>query len=126
MICICGDLSADCNTTEDKSPSFIGINSNKFKIKNEKRHIPSASTALIIGGILGLIQTIFLIFGAKPLLSVMGVKSVSVCKRLHIVRCFFTSELLFIVVLICLKLLFDVYDSISALLQKASIIICNF
>lgn len=65
----------DCNTTEDESPSVVGINSNKLKIKNEKRHIPSASTALIIGGILGLIQTIFLIFGAKPLLSVMGVKS---------------------------------------------------
>lgn len=65
----------DCNTTEDKSPSVVGINPNKLKIKNEKRHIPSASTALIIGGILGLIQTIFLIFGAKPLLSVMGVKS---------------------------------------------------
>lgn len=65
----------DCNTTADKSPSVVGINPNKLKIKNEKRHIPSASTALIIGGILGLIQTIFLIFGAKPLLSVMGVKS---------------------------------------------------
>ena len=42
-----------------------------------KRHIPSASSALIIGSILGLVQAIFLIFGAKPILNVMGVKSVS-------------------------------------------------
>ncbi|RVX02851.1 Protein detoxification 43 [Vitis vinifera] len=48
---------------------------NKAKSKREKRHIPSASTALVIGGLLGLIQTLFLIFAAKPLLSFMGVKS---------------------------------------------------
>ncbi|GMY16285.1 protein DETOXIFICATION 42 [Fagus crenata] len=45
------------------------------KIDNTKRHIPSASSALVIGSILGLIQTIFLIFGAKPLLGFMGVGS---------------------------------------------------
>ncbi|XP_059431223.1 protein DETOXIFICATION 42 [Corylus avellana] len=45
------------------------------KIENERRHIPSASSALVIGGILGLIQAIFLIFGAKPLLNFMGVGS---------------------------------------------------
>lgn len=42
-----------------------------------KRHIPSASSALIIGSILGLCQAIFLISGAKPILNFMGVKSVS-------------------------------------------------
>ncbi|KAG8389001.1 hypothetical protein BUALT_Bualt02G0184000 [Buddleja alternifolia] len=41
----------------------------------EKKKIPSASSALIIGGILGLVQAAFLIFAAKPLLSFMGVKS---------------------------------------------------
>ncbi|KAK4798114.1 hypothetical protein SAY86_030440 [Trapa natans] len=41
----------------------------------EKRHIPSASTALVIGGILGILQTLFLVFGAKILLGFMGVKS---------------------------------------------------
>ncbi|GAB2289038.1 Protein DETOXIFICATION 42 [Dionaea muscipula] len=45
------------------------------KIGNKRRHIPSASTALVIGGILGFLQVIFLFFGAKPLLAVMGVKS---------------------------------------------------
>ncbi|KAK9998195.1 hypothetical protein SO802_017798 [Lithocarpus litseifolius] len=45
------------------------------KIDNERRHIPSASSALVIGSILGLIQAIFLIFGAKPLLGFMGVSS---------------------------------------------------
>ncbi|KAG5577750.1 hypothetical protein H5410_057884 [Solanum commersonii] len=40
----------------------------------EKKHIPSASSALIIGAILGFIQAAFLISGAKPILSFMGVK----------------------------------------------------
>ncbi|KAE8037154.1 hypothetical protein FH972_009769 [Carpinus fangiana] len=45
------------------------------KIENERRNIPSASSALVIGSILGLIQAIFLISGAKPLLNFMGVGS---------------------------------------------------
>lgn len=45
--------------------------------KPEKRHIPSASSALIIGAVLGIIQAVFLIAGAKPLLKFMGVKTVS-------------------------------------------------
>ncbi|KAJ0229037.1 Protein DETOXIFICATION 42 [Hirschfeldia incana] len=40
----------------------------------KKRNIPSASSALIIGAILGLLQAVFLISAAKPLLSFMGVK----------------------------------------------------
>ncbi|CAK9314197.1 unnamed protein product [Citrullus colocynthis] len=45
------------------------------KVENGRRYIPSASSALVIGGVLGLIQTIFLISGARPLLNFMGVKS---------------------------------------------------
>ncbi|XP_055819218.1 protein DETOXIFICATION 43-like isoform X3 [Solanum dulcamara] len=45
-----------------------------MKSKPEKRHIPSASSALIIGAVLGIVQAIFLIAGAKPLLKFMGVK----------------------------------------------------
>ncbi|CAL1391149.1 unnamed protein product [Linum trigynum] len=45
------------------------------KVTNERRHIPSASSALVIGAILGLVQTVFLISAAKPLLNFMGVKS---------------------------------------------------
>ncbi|EEF30217.1 DNA-damage-inducible protein f, putative [Ricinus communis] len=53
------------------------ISGDEDKPKNNKgrRHIPSASIALIVGGVLGLMQAIFLIFCAKPLLSIMGVKS---------------------------------------------------
>lgn len=43
--------------------------------KHHKRHIPSASSALVIGTILGILQTIFLIFLAKPLLKYMGINS---------------------------------------------------
>lgn len=45
------------------------------KVENGRRYIPSASSALVIGGVLGLIQAIFLISGARPLLNFMGVKS---------------------------------------------------
>uniref|UniRef100_A0A5B7AK41 Protein DETOXIFICATION n=1 Tax=Davidia involucrata TaxID=16924 RepID=A0A5B7AK41_DAVIN len=65
----------DFKTAPYKSPTVTGINPNKAKLKNERRHIPSASTALVIGGVLGLLQTIFLIFLAKPILGFMGVKS---------------------------------------------------
>lgn len=55
----------------------IGNTLEVAKIENEKRQIPSASSALFIGAILGLIQAAFLISAAKPLLNFMGVKSVS-------------------------------------------------
>ncbi|KAL2466125.1 MATE efflux family protein 1 [Abeliophyllum distichum] len=42
---------------------------------NKKRHISSASSALMIGAILGLIQSSFLICAAKPILGYMGIKS---------------------------------------------------
>ncbi|KAL3622509.1 hypothetical protein CASFOL_033920 [Castilleja foliolosa] len=44
-------------------------------IKNSRRHIPSASTALLLGVILGLLLTLFLILLAKTFLGFMGVKS---------------------------------------------------
>ncbi|KAG8650116.1 protein DETOXIFICATION 43 [Manihot esculenta] len=68
---------ADCKAVACKSSTFTEGKAFKEKPKNkkERRHIPSASTALIVGGILGLVQAIFLIFCAKPLLSIMGVKS---------------------------------------------------
>ncbi|KAK1287674.1 MATE efflux family protein 1 [Acorus calamus] len=45
------------------------------KISYEKKHIPSVSTALVVGGVLGLLQAILLVFGARPALMFMGVKS---------------------------------------------------
>ncbi|EOY09324.1 MATE efflux family protein isoform 1 [Theobroma cacao] len=58
--------------------SFVACSNTKIaESKNERRHIPSASSALVIGSMLGIIQTFFLIFAAKPLLSYMGVNSES-------------------------------------------------
>ncbi|XP_071720295.1 protein DETOXIFICATION 43-like isoform X3 [Rutidosis leptorrhynchoides] len=45
-----------------------------FKFKKQKRNIPSASTALLIGAVLGVLETILLVFLAEPLLSLMGVR----------------------------------------------------
>ncbi|CAK9146887.1 unnamed protein product [Ilex paraguariensis] len=53
----------------------LGCSVDVAVFKHEKRKIPSASSALIIGGILGLLQATFLISGAQPLLNFMGVKS---------------------------------------------------
>ncbi|KAI3739956.1 hypothetical protein L2E82_30370 [Cichorium intybus] len=45
------------------------------KLKKAKRNIPSASTALLFGLVLGVLETLLLVLLAKPLLSLMGVKS---------------------------------------------------
>ncbi|KAF8673764.1 hypothetical protein HU200_048518 [Digitaria exilis] len=42
---------------------------------SKKKYIPSVTSALIVGSILGLLQAIFLVFSAKSVLSIMGVKS---------------------------------------------------
>lgn len=66
------------NTSTCKSSSATASRAENTEVKKGKRHIPSASTALILGSMLGLLQAIFLVFGAKILLGVMGVKPVSV------------------------------------------------
>lgn len=63
----------------EQEPHLLSSDSRSSKIKEivvkkKKRHIASASTALLFGSILGLLQASVLIFGAKPLLYVMGVK----------------------------------------------------
>lgn len=65
----------DFSSTTCKSTPIFSSKPKKAKLSKERRHIPSASTALVLGGILGLLQTLFLIFGAKLLLSLMGLKS---------------------------------------------------
>ncbi|OVA17205.1 Multi antimicrobial extrusion protein [Macleaya cordata] len=68
-------------TSEQKisSAASIGVKKaselKKKKKKHVRKHIPSATSALIIGGVLGLLQAVLLIFGAKPILNFMGVKS---------------------------------------------------
>ncbi|KAL5543405.1 hypothetical protein UlMin_007189 [Ulmus minor] len=74
-----GEQSEETNEEEDKKDATKG-NEHKFpsvksKTKKGRRHIASASTALIFGTILGLVQAIVLMFGAKTLLGVMGVKA---------------------------------------------------
>ncbi|XVE74223.1 hypothetical protein DITRI_Ditri11bG0181300 [Diplodiscus trichospermus] len=66
------------NTSACKSSSsVIASRTENTQVKKRKRYIPSASTALILGSILGILQTVFLVFGAKTLLGFMGVKSSS-------------------------------------------------
>ena len=48
-----------------------------YRKTDVRRQIPSASAALVIGSVLGIIQALFLIFAAKPILNYMGVESVS-------------------------------------------------
>lgn len=65
----------DANSNISKS-SIVTNSDNKSESKpiRKKRHIASASTALLFGTVLGLIQAATLIFAAKPLLGAMGLK----------------------------------------------------
>ncbi|KAM0997235.1 hypothetical protein ACFX2I_007096 [Malus domestica] len=69
-------LIPESNTTQNAYNSKSVVASFEI-VKNDyqKRYMPSASSAMVIGSILGLIQAIFLIAGAKPLLNFMGVGS---------------------------------------------------
>lgn len=75
------DLEKGSSKSNDSKPSIneksdrSSSKADETKTEGERRNIPSASTALVLGVVLGLLQTIFLVFLAKPLLSVMGVKS---------------------------------------------------
>ncbi|KAK4253720.1 hypothetical protein QN277_010359 [Acacia crassicarpa] len=73
---IYASLKNDNHLTHDTetNTSSTDKNSNKSKVKKKKKQIASASTALIFGTILGLIQASLLIFAAKPLLLLMGAK----------------------------------------------------
>ncbi|KAK1259275.1 MATE efflux family protein 1 [Acorus gramineus] len=59
---------SDSNSTRC-NPSFCSGRTSK------RKHIPSVTSALIVGGVLGILQAILLIFGARPILHIMGVKS---------------------------------------------------
>ncbi|KAI3826517.1 hypothetical protein L1987_00565 [Smallanthus sonchifolius] len=51
------------------------LDSESLVTSNQMKRIPSASSALIIGSVLGFLQAAFLIVGAKPVLGFMGIKS---------------------------------------------------
>ncbi|XVE95997.1 hypothetical protein REPUB_Repub02eG0183600 [Reevesia pubescens] len=62
---------------EELTPLVDSSNTKLAESEHERRHVPSASSALVIGSMLGIIQTLFLIFAAKPILWYMGVNSES-------------------------------------------------
>ncbi|KAA3469533.1 MATE efflux family protein FRD3 [Gossypium australe] len=64
----------DGSSNTSKDPPVVDSKAQNAQVKKGKRHIPSVSTALILGLMLGLLQAICLVFGAKALLRVMGVK----------------------------------------------------
>lgn len=70
------ELLPQSDSTSKSSSTSTSYN-NMDNLDNKRRHIPSASSALVIGSVLGIMQTLFLIFAAKPILNFMGVKSVS-------------------------------------------------
>lgn len=70
-------LLSDSEKTGCYSSCFSSKCTNPFGTGRERRYIPSVSSALVVGGVLGLIQAIFLILAAKLVLNIMGVKSVS-------------------------------------------------
>uniref|UniRef100_A0A1D1Y9A6 MATE efflux family protein 1 n=1 Tax=Anthurium amnicola TaxID=1678845 RepID=A0A1D1Y9A6_9ARAE len=51
---------------------------NRARFGQQRKYFSSVSSALVVGGVLGLLQAILLIFAGKPFLNLMGVKSVSV------------------------------------------------
>ncbi|XP_027342013.1 protein DETOXIFICATION 43 isoform X4 [Abrus precatorius] len=69
------DIEKDCNTNIGKSGSITNSSNKSIsKAGSKRRHIASASTALLFGSVLGLLQAATLIFAAKPLLGAMGLK----------------------------------------------------
>ncbi|KAI5334466.1 hypothetical protein L3X38_024599 [Prunus dulcis] len=57
----------------------VGASFEIVTTNHRKRYIPSASPAMVIGSILGLIQAIFLISAAKPQLNFMGSVLIPLC-----------------------------------------------
>ncbi|KAL8225331.1 hypothetical protein R6Q57_017888 [Mikania cordata] len=69
---ILADIELQQNSTSDNEKMLL---LSKPQNTNKRRHVSSASSALFIGGMLGLIQAFLLIISAKPLLSYMGIKA---------------------------------------------------
>ncbi|XP_074570303.1 protein DETOXIFICATION 42-like [Curcuma longa] len=64
-------------TDRDKLACTFSSSSDKSSTTTEfghRKHIPSATSALVVGGTLGLLQTLLLVSAARPILNYMGVK----------------------------------------------------
>ncbi|KAD5802842.1 hypothetical protein E3N88_14202 [Mikania micrantha] len=64
-----------CKASPCKHRVIADTISNKSNLKKQKRNIPSASTALLFGAVLGILETLLLVLLSKTFLSLMGVKS---------------------------------------------------
>ncbi|KAG0462409.1 hypothetical protein HPP92_020885 [Vanilla planifolia] len=62
---------SDVRVDNSSLTSHIPLDS--AKMETERKYIPSVSTALVFGGILGLLQTVLLVFCATPILNFMGI-----------------------------------------------------
>ncbi|KAF6158580.1 hypothetical protein GIB67_040094 [Kingdonia uniflora] len=74
--CEMKDLSVEADS--DKAVTNLPIIEETPKaaeFEPQKRNLASASSALVFGGLLGILQALVLILAAKPILSFMGVKS---------------------------------------------------
>jgi hypothetical protein len=58
------------------SISSFETDSCEVSVEQKRKNIPSVSTALLLGGVLGLLETLLLVLSAKPILGYMGVKPV--------------------------------------------------
>ncbi|XP_019186560.1 PREDICTED: protein DETOXIFICATION 43-like isoform X2 [Ipomoea nil] len=68
-------ISLQTYLEENVSPNVINEGEEREVRRSGRLKVPSASTALIMGLILGILQTVFLTLLARPLLGLMGVKS---------------------------------------------------
>ncbi|KAG2537206.1 protein DETOXIFICATION 42-like [Panicum virgatum] len=55
------------------SKSSFETDSCEVSIEQKRKNIPSVCTALLLGGVLGLLETLLLVLSAKPILGYMGV-----------------------------------------------------
>ncbi|KAK7278894.1 hypothetical protein RJT34_23933 [Clitoria ternatea] len=65
----------DCIEQADYEFSSATYIDKVAKLEHDKSYIPSASSAIVIGSVLGVLQTLLIIFTAKPLLNYMGLDS---------------------------------------------------
>uniref|UniRef100_A0A0A9GTD0 MATE1 n=1 Tax=Arundo donax TaxID=35708 RepID=A0A0A9GTD0_ARUDO len=71
-------ISPEAEASATASKSSFKTDTCEVNIDHETKKIPSVSTALLLGGVLGLLETLLLVLSAKPILGYMGVMPVTV------------------------------------------------
>uniref|UniRef100_A0A0E0JSU6 Protein DETOXIFICATION n=1 Tax=Oryza punctata TaxID=4537 RepID=A0A0E0JSU6_ORYPU len=67
------DSTSAVRTTDDKKAAAAAGDVGVGVGKGRRRFVPSVTSALIVGALLGLLQAVFLVAAGKPLLRIMGV-----------------------------------------------------